>query len=145
MSPRATHIGLNLVYLVPGETGGMEVVARELLPALVAAAPDTRFTAFVTREAAGEPGAPWTELVPSITVPVDARNRVQWVRGEQQVLPRLARRACLGRPHAPRGGARRAAGPPRPRRASRHRRPALAGLHGTGAWPLSPRCHRPRP
>jgi glycosyltransferase involved in cell wall biosynthesis len=87
------HVGFNLVYLVPGETGGMEVVARELIPALVAAAPDVRFTAFVNREAAGEPGAPWTELVPSITVPVNARNRLQWVRGEQQLLPRLAHRA----------------------------------------------------
>ena len=88
------HVGLNLVFLVPGETGGMEVVARELIPALVAAAaPATRFTAFVNREAAGEPGAPWTELVPSVTVPVNAGNRVQWVRGEQQLLPGLARRA----------------------------------------------------
>src|SRR5436853_4422974 len=87
------HVGLNLVYLVPGETGGMEVVARELIPALVASAPDLRFTAFVNREAAGERGAPWTELVPSVTVPVNARSRVQWVRGEQQLLPGLARRA----------------------------------------------------
>ena len=28
------HVGLNLVFLVPGETGGMEVYARELVPAL---------------------------------------------------------------------------------------------------------------
>jgi glycosyltransferase involved in cell wall biosynthesis len=91
----ARHVGLNLVYLVPGETGGMEVVARELLPALVAAAPDTRFTAFVNREAADEPGAPWTELVPSVTVPVNARSRVQWVRGEQQLLPGLAKRVGI--------------------------------------------------
>jgi glycosyltransferase involved in cell wall biosynthesis len=91
----ARHVGLNLVYLVPGETGGMEVVARELIPALVAAAPGTRFTAFVNREAAGEPGAPWTARVPSVPVPVSARNRVQWVRGEQQLLPRLARRAGI--------------------------------------------------
>ncbi len=33
---RAMHIGLNLIFLVPGETGGMEVYARELIPALVA-------------------------------------------------------------------------------------------------------------
>ena len=26
-----------------------------------------------------------------MTVPVNARNRVEWVRGEQQLLPRLAR------------------------------------------------------
>ncbi|WP_259312722.1 glycosyltransferase family 4 protein [Capillimicrobium parvum] len=88
------HVGLNLVYLVPGQTGGTEVVARELLPALVAAAGDRiRFTAFVNREAAAAPGGPWKELMPAVTVPVAATNRVQWVRGEQQHLPRLAGRA----------------------------------------------------
>jgi len=29
MSAAQPHIGLNLVFLVPGETGGMEVYARE--------------------------------------------------------------------------------------------------------------------
>jgi glycosyltransferase involved in cell wall biosynthesis len=91
-APWRMHIGLNLVYLVPGETGGTEVTARQLLPALVAAAPDVRFTAFVNREAAGTPG-PWTDLMDQVVVPVNARNRVEWVRGEQQLLPRLASRA----------------------------------------------------
>jgi glycosyltransferase involved in cell wall biosynthesis len=87
------HIGLNLIFLVPGETGGMEVVARELIPALVEAAPPgTRFTAFVNREAAAAKDGPWGELLPAVTVPVRARNRLQWVRGEQQLLPRLAAR-----------------------------------------------------
>lgn len=87
------HVGLNLVFLVPGETGGMETAARSLVPALVAAAPEVRFTAFVNREAAEAGGGPWGELVPAVTVPVRARNRVEWVRGEQQLLPGLARRA----------------------------------------------------
>jgi glycosyltransferase involved in cell wall biosynthesis len=86
------HIGLNLVYLVPGATGGMETYARELIPELVAAAPEHRFTAFVGREAAAAAG-PWNELGSSIVVPVRASNRVEWVRGEQQLLPPLARRA----------------------------------------------------
>ena len=30
------HVGLNLVFLVPGETGGMETAARELIPHLAA-------------------------------------------------------------------------------------------------------------
>jgi glycosyltransferase involved in cell wall biosynthesis len=84
------HVGLNLIFLVPGETGGMEVAARELIPALVASAPDVRFTAFVNREAAAAKDGPWGELLPAVTVPVNARNRVQWVRGEQMLLPRLA-------------------------------------------------------
>jgi glycosyltransferase involved in cell wall biosynthesis len=94
------HIGLNLVFLVPGETGGMEVYARELIPELVAAAPEVRFTAFINREAAAAYDGPWGELIPSVTVPVRARNRVEWVRGEQELLPRLAARAGVDLVHS---------------------------------------------
>jgi glycosyltransferase involved in cell wall biosynthesis len=89
---RPVHIGLNLVFLVPGETGGMEIYARELIPELVAGAPEHRFTAFINRETAESRG-PWNQLVESVVVPVRARNRLEWVRGEQQLLPRLAARA----------------------------------------------------
>jgi glycosyltransferase involved in cell wall biosynthesis len=82
------HVGLNLVFLVPGQTGGMEIAARALIPALRDAAPGIRFTALVNREAAGEDFG-----VESVVVPVAATRRVEWVRGEQQLLPRLARRA----------------------------------------------------
>jgi glycosyltransferase involved in cell wall biosynthesis len=82
------HVGLNLVFMVPGETGGMEVAARALIPALRDAAPGARFTAFVNREAAGEDVG-----VEQVVVPVAARNRLEWVRGEQHLLPGLARRA----------------------------------------------------
>lgn len=102
MSPGggAPHIGLNLVYLVPGETGGTETYARELIPALVAERPDLRLTAFVSREAAEAGGGPWLEAVPSVTVPVRARRRAEWVRGEQQLLPRLAARAGVDLLHS---------------------------------------------
>ncbi len=87
------HVGLNLIFLVPGETGGMEVAAREVIPALLAAAPaGMRFTAFINREAATGDG-PWGELLPAVTVPVNARDRKQWVLGEQTLLPLLAARA----------------------------------------------------
>jgi glycosyltransferase involved in cell wall biosynthesis len=87
------HVGLNLIFLVPGETGGMEIAARELIPALVREAPgEVRFTAFINREAAAAKEGPWGELLPAVTVPVNARNRAQWVRGEQTLLPRLAAR-----------------------------------------------------
>jgi glycosyltransferase involved in cell wall biosynthesis len=87
------HVGLNLIFLVPGETGGMEIAARELIPALVEAAPPrTRFTAFVNREATATKDAPWGELVPTVTVPVNARRREQWVFGEQTLLPQMAAR-----------------------------------------------------
>jgi glycosyltransferase involved in cell wall biosynthesis len=51
-----------------------------------------RFTAFVNREAAAAGGGPWGEIVPAVTVPVNARSRLQWVFGEQTLLPRLAAR-----------------------------------------------------
>jgi glycosyltransferase involved in cell wall biosynthesis len=95
-----SHIGLNLIFLVPDETGGMEVAARELIPALLAEAPPgMRFTAFVNREAAAA-GGPWGELLPAVTVPVNARNRVQWVLGEQTLLPPLAMRAGVDLVHS---------------------------------------------
>jgi glycosyltransferase involved in cell wall biosynthesis len=95
-----THVGLNLIFLVPGETGGMEIAARELIPALVSQAPpNMRFTAFVNREATRADG-PWGELLPAVTVPVNARSRVQWVLGEQLLLPRLAARAGVDLVHS---------------------------------------------
>jgi glycosyltransferase involved in cell wall biosynthesis len=92
------HVGLNLIFLVPGETGGMEVAARELIPALVASAPaGTRFTAFVNRDAGA---GPWGDLIPKVVVPVHVANRIEWVRGEQQLLPGLARRAGVDVVHS---------------------------------------------
>lgn len=101
MSSHSFHIGLNLIFLVPGETGGMEVAAQELIPALLNAAPaPTRFTAFVNRETAAAKDGPWGELLPAVTVPVNARNRVQWVLGEQALLPRLAQRSGVDLLHS---------------------------------------------
>ena len=86
------HVGLNLVFLVPGETGGMEVYARELIAAL-AARGDVRLTALVNREAEEAGMAPWPGADETVIVPVHARNRLAWVRGEQQHVPRLAAKA----------------------------------------------------
>jgi glycosyltransferase involved in cell wall biosynthesis len=99
--PPGEHIGLNLVFLVPGETGGMEVAARELIPALLEEAPaGMRFTAFINREAAAAKDGPWGELLPAVTVPVNARNRVQWVLGEQALLPPAAMRERVDLVHS---------------------------------------------
>ncbi|HEV7527517.1 MAG TPA: glycosyltransferase family 1 protein [Solirubrobacteraceae bacterium] len=104
MSASRPHIALNLIFLVPGETGGMEIAARELIPALVAAAPDgMRFTAFVNREASQASHAGVSDLrqqLPVVTVPVRARRRVQWVLGEQTLLPLLAARAKVDLVHS---------------------------------------------
>ena len=78
----------------------MEVYARELIPALLAQAPsEMRFTAFINREAAAA-GGPWGELIPAVTLPVNARNRVQWVFAEQALLPVMARRAGVDVMHS---------------------------------------------
>ncbi len=79
----------------------MEVAARELIPALLAEAPPgMHFTAFVNREAAAAKDGPWGQLLPVVTVPVNARNRVQWVLGEQTLLPPLAMRAGVDLMHS---------------------------------------------
>jgi glycosyltransferase involved in cell wall biosynthesis len=80
------HIALNLLFLVPGETGGMEIYARELIPRL-AARPGLRVTALVSR-AAADAGLG----VDTAVLAVDSRNRLEWVRGEQQHVPRAAAR-----------------------------------------------------
>jgi glycosyltransferase involved in cell wall biosynthesis len=79
--------------------GGMETYARELIPALLRESSDIRLTAFVNREAAAARG-PWHELITAVTVPVDPRRRREWVRGEQQLLPTLAKRARVDLVHS---------------------------------------------
>jgi glycosyltransferase involved in cell wall biosynthesis len=80
------RVALNLVFLVPGETGGMETYARELIAAMAELA-DLDPVALVNRETAGQQLG-----CEQLVVPVRARNRVEWVRGEQQHVPRLAER-----------------------------------------------------
>ncbi len=108
------RVALNLVFLVPGETGGMEVYARELLPRL-AAIDGVEPVAIVSRAAAADPAAPWNDAIRSVVAPVDARDRKQWVWGEQHHVPRLARKLGADLVHslASTGPARLAGGPPR--------------------------------
>jgi glycosyltransferase involved in cell wall biosynthesis len=84
------HVAVNLVYLVPGETGGMETYARELAPRL-GELDGLRVTALVNRETAASGGL-CTDAIPTELVPVRASNRVGWVWGEQRHVPRIAAR-----------------------------------------------------
>lgn len=113
MAP-SLRVALNLIYLVPGETGGMEVYARELLPRL-AAIDGIEPLAIVNRVAAEARDAPWSTVVPSVTADVDARDRKQWVWGEQRYVPRIAAEhgAALIHSLASTGPGRWAGGPPR--------------------------------
>jgi glycosyltransferase involved in cell wall biosynthesis len=89
------RVGLNLVYLTPGATGGTETYASELIAAL---SRKVRLVIFLSRSGAPA-GVIWDEL-PSVTVRVDPRNRLQWVCGEQLLLPRLAAGARIDLLHS---------------------------------------------
>jgi glycosyltransferase involved in cell wall biosynthesis len=94
------HVGLNLVFLVPGHTGGMETYARELIRGIRVVAPEIELTAFVSREGARATDEIWMTDCEPVTVPVDSTSRVAWVRGEQLHLPGLARRAGVDLVHS---------------------------------------------
>ncbi|MDO9355091.1 MAG: glycosyltransferase family 1 protein [Solirubrobacteraceae bacterium] len=86
-----SRIALNLTYLDPGRTGGMEVVARALLPALMEAVPDDwELCAIMNRRAAESPG-PWNEL-PVKVIDVDIESRPRWAAAELTQVPVLARK-----------------------------------------------------
>ena len=109
------RVALNLVFLVPGETGGMEVYARELLPRL-AAIDGLEPVAIVNRVAAEDRDAPWSVGGRALRHRAGRRARPQAV-GVGRAAPRAAARAlrrrrprALARLHGP---ARIAGGPPR--------------------------------
>ena len=89
------HVGVNLLFLAPGEMGGLEVYARELVRAL-ARRDDVHLTLFVNRLADAE----WRELAPIAAAGVDPRRRAQWVAGDQLHALRLARRARVELVHS---------------------------------------------
>ena len=89
------HVGVNLLFLAPGEMGGLEVYARQLVAAL-AERDDVRLTLFVNRLA----GPEWSELAPTEVAPIDPRRRIQWVAGDQIHAVRLARRAGVDLVHS---------------------------------------------
>ncbi|HEY8200304.1 MAG TPA: glycosyltransferase family 1 protein [Actinomycetota bacterium] len=81
------RVGLNLLFMVPGETGGSEIYARNLIPALVENRPDLELVAFVNREAA-ELEFPGVVVIP---VGVSGRGRIRRVVAEERRLPGLIR------------------------------------------------------
>jgi glycosyltransferase involved in cell wall biosynthesis len=80
------RVALNLSFLAPGETGGMEVYARELARAL-AVRDDLEVVLLGNRLL--DDGWPHVERV---VMPVDPRRRVEWVLGDQVHAPRAAAR-----------------------------------------------------
>src|SRR3954470_3879789 len=91
----AVHVGVNLLFLSPGEMGGLEVYSCELVAAL-AERDDVRLTLFVNRLA----GPEWAEIASVARAPLDPRRRVQWVYGDQVQAMRMARRAGVDVVHS---------------------------------------------
>jgi glycosyltransferase involved in cell wall biosynthesis len=97
-NPVPGRIGLNLLYLLPGEVGGTETYAVSLIDALARCSPETEFVAFLNREAAGS--LPLPPGVQAVICPVLARDRLARYRFEQLQLPWLARRHELDLMHS---------------------------------------------
>ena len=86
-------VGLDLLFLVPGQTGGRETYARELLRGLVAERPDLELTALVNRETTG--AGFWEEAAHVVRVGSSGVARGSWAMGELFGLPRAARKLDL--------------------------------------------------
>ncbi|HEY3959500.1 MAG TPA: glycosyltransferase family 1 protein [Solirubrobacteraceae bacterium] len=87
------RVGLDLLYLVPGQTGGRETYARELVPAMLRHDPALELVAFVNRDAGPHLAAELGSRVRAVTLPVSARSRAQWALGELALVSVAASRA----------------------------------------------------
>ncbi len=87
------RVGLDLLYLVPGETGGRETYARELVPMMQELAPELELVAFINRDAGSRFVAELGDGVRAVVVPVSVRSRAQWALGELGLVSVAARRA----------------------------------------------------
>lgn len=88
------RVGLNLLHLVPRETGGAEIYARRLIGALLEARPTLRLTLFAGREAAPALRAEaWADQIEVVAVPVRSRSRLGRVAAEQTLLAHATRRS----------------------------------------------------
>lgn len=92
------RIGLNLLYLVPGATGGTETYARMLIPEIHALRPEWELVGFV-----GQGGLPAEELsamgARAVELPIPSSGRALRTIGEQTLLPIAARRQNLSLLH----------------------------------------------
>jgi glycosyltransferase involved in cell wall biosynthesis len=86
------RVGLDLLYLIPDETGGRERYARELVPAMIERCPELELVAFLNRDAGRRLASELGEQVRAVVVPVSARSRAQWALGELGLISLAARR-----------------------------------------------------
>ena len=86
------HVGLDLLFLIPGRTGGRETYARELIAALFELAPSLSATGFINREASPAFARELAASMRVVRLPVSARRPEQWAFGEWLGVPMGGRR-----------------------------------------------------
>ncbi len=86
----AIKVGVNTLFLIPGEVGGSETVTRNLLHALRTVAPQTELVLFTNLE-----NHDTFEGYDRILLRVSARSRTWRTLAEQSVLVHAARRAGI--------------------------------------------------
>lgn len=95
------RVGFDLLFLIPGETGGRETYARELITAMLATEPALDLTAFVGREATPDLIADLRSVMDVVRLAASARRPDRWAIGELLRLPAAGRRAGLDLMHSP--------------------------------------------
>lgn len=95
-----TRIGLNLLFLVPDETGGREIYARELIAAMLAIDPSLELVGFVGRDGGPRLQRELGGSMRVVELPVRIASRADWARGELLLLPRAATAAGVGLLHS---------------------------------------------
>ena len=81
-----------MLHLVPGETGGSELYARRLVPALLDADSNLDLIVLAPKLALDELGREdWAAAVDIVGLPFDARSRTRRVLAEQTLLPKSLR------------------------------------------------------
>jgi glycosyltransferase involved in cell wall biosynthesis len=98
--PDRPHIGLNLIFVVPGATGGIETYVRELVRAFGDSDTGFRWTAFVSSHEAATDLCLHEAGMRQVTIPFHPRTRSGWVPGEMTRLPAAAHRASCDLVHS---------------------------------------------
>jgi glycosyltransferase involved in cell wall biosynthesis len=92
------HIGLNLLFIIPGQNGGTQTYSESLVKALAETAPaDYRFTVFVSEEGAALDLPP---NVRKVVCPVHSARRERRYLYEQTVFPSVLLRHKLDLLHS---------------------------------------------
>ena len=97
------RLGLDLLFLVPGRTGGRETHARELLRAIAARPDAPHVVAFLGADAASAGRGWWTDVPDEVVVlpRVTTRRTASWALGEMAGVARAAARANVDVLHGP--------------------------------------------